>query len=610
MGWIPRFAFVLSCAFTLLVELPAPAAVSDDVAKKATAIDESLAKVAKLYRAKKYRDAAKLFAEMESSISKLALELSDEERTELADRLAGWRRRSEAAKRLLADQKTGGNANTGVSFTMDVAPLLVANCAACHIRESRGGLSLANFEALSRGSENGTVLFPGDGMASRLYEVLDTGDMPRGGNRLPDEVLATIRTWIDQGAKFDGPDPSVAIAEMAAPSGTPSTTPSIVKPTGTETISFGSDIAGIFVEHCSECHGGNNPRANLSFDTFTRMLAGSDTGALFAPSKPMESLLVGKLKGTAGGARMPMGRDPLPDATIALVEKWIAEGAAFDGSGAGVPTRQVWEAALSAKLSADEISAKRVELAAKNWKLALPDTTPSTADSKSFHVIGNASEVVLKEVAATAESQHNKIAQALRIPRGKEWFKGRVTVFVFQRRVDYTEFAEMVEQRGVPQEVTGHWRHSGLDPYFCLVLPAEMETENALRPPVAIQLAGLGVAGLGEIPPWFGHGMARAIAARVEGRDPSVRAWDAQVVEAVAVVQNVELFLRSDASSGLNATASYGICKTILEDGRRYGRLITALREGTSFNDAVTKIYGADPQSLVEQWAADQVANR
>jgi len=599
-----RFAGLIICAWILFAPATSRAELPKEVAVQVTRIDESLAKIARLYRAKKYRDAAKLLTETEQAISRVALELTDAERAELAEQLAHWRRRSEAAKRLLADQKTSGAANSGVSFTKDVAPILVANCARCHIAESRGGLSMASFEALSRGSENGIVLFPGDGQASRLYEVLDTGDMPRGGNRLPDEALATIRTWIDQGAKFDGENPAAMLGELNASTSTPTNMPTVTAPTGTETVSFSSDVAGVFVEHCAECHGGNNPRANLSFDNFTRLLAGGDTGPLFTVGKPDESLLVGKLKGTAGGARMPMGRDPLPAATIALVEKWITEGATFDGAAAGTPMREVWETALAAKLSAEELSDKRAEFAAKHWKLAIPDTTPATADSKSFHVVGNPSESVLKEIAAIAESQSGKIAQHLRIPRGKEWVKGRVTIFVFQRRVDYTEFAQMVEQRGVPQEVMGHWRYSALDPYVCLVLPSD-ETAS-LRPPVATQLAGLGMAGLGELPAWFVQGMAKAIAARIEGRDPSVRAWDSQIAAALPALQNVELFLRADASSGANNMAAYGLCKAVLDDGRRYGKLITALREGTSFNDAVTRIYGADPQTLVQQWAANQ----
>ncbi len=607
MNWIVRAACIVLCAGAALVVVPANGAVSTEVAAEAVKIEATLAKIAKLYRTKKYRDAAKLLADTESAISSVALQLTDEERAEIGDQLAGWRRRSEAAKRLLADQKVGGG-NAGVSFTKDVAPLLVANCAGCHIRESRGGLSMVSYESLTRGSENGTVLFPGDGMASRLYEVLDTGDMPRDGQRLADAALMTIRTWIDQGAKFDGADPTAALTELAATPDASATTPSLSRPTGKETVSFGSDVAGIFVEHCLECHGGNNPRANLSLDSFTKILAGSDSGQLFMPGKPDESLLIGKLKGTAGGARMPMGRDPLPDATIAIVEKWISEGAVFDGSGAGMPTRQVWESALSEKLSADEMTTKRAELAAEHWRLALPDTKPSSAESKSFYVVGSASEATLKEVAAAAESQHNKIAQALRIPRGAEWFKGRVTVFVFQRRVDYTEFAKMVEERGVPQEVVGHWRYSGLDPYVCLVLPADETT--SLRPLVAIQLAGLGISALGETPLWFSHGLSRAIAGRVEGRDPSVRTWDSQVPGALTAVQNAELFLRSDASSGANAMAAYGVCKTILDDGRRYGRLLAALREGEAFNAALTKAYGSDPQTLIELWAANAAVER
>ncbi len=590
--------------------LPVSAALPAETAAAAGKIDESLAKIAKLYRGRKYREAAKVLAESKKAIDAIALQLSDDERAELGERLNGWRRRSEAAQRLL-DAKSSGGAPTGISFVKEVAPLLVANCAGCHIREARGGFSVASFEALNRGSENGTVLFPGDGESSRLFEVLDTGDMPRGGNRLPDEALTTIRTWIDQGAKFDGPDPAAMLSDLAmASSASPNTpaAPALTRPSGKETVSFANDVAGVFVEHCLECHGANNnPRANLNLATFGQLLTGGDAGAIFAPGKPEESLLIGKLKGTAGGARMPMGRDPLPDETIAKIEKWIAEGAAFDGAEPSTPLRQVWETALAANLSADELSAKRVELAAKHWRLALPDAQPSTFESKSYYLLGDVSEASLKEVAAAAESQLNKIAAGLRVPRGKEWFKGRVTIFVFQKRVECTEFAKMVEQRGLPQEVFGHWRYSGLDPYFCLVLP---EKEEDLRPLLAIQTAGLGVAALGETPSWFSQGLARAIASRVEGKDPTVRGWDAMVPQSLATFPNAEAFLRADASAGNNAIAAFGFCKTLLEDNGRYGRLLAALRGGTPFETAFAEAYGESPMTHVEAWARAAVGGR
>lgn len=605
MNRTARWACVWWCCAALLAPVPLQAAVSEETASAATKVDESLAKIAKLYRGRKYREAAKVLGETEKAINAIALQLTDEERAELADRLSGWRRRSEAARRLLDAKNAGAPGATGVSFTKEVAPLLVANCAGCHIRESRGGLSLASFESLNRGSENGTVLFPGDGSSSRLYEVLDTGDMPRGGNRLPEEALATIRAWIDQGAKFDGPNPAAALTELAMASASPGSSPSLpplARPSGKETVSFAGDVAGIFVEHCLECHGANNnPRANLNLSTFGQLLAGGDAGALFTPGKPEESLLIGKLKGTAGGARMPMGRDPLPDETIAKVEKWIAEGASYDGAELNTPLRQVWETALVANLSADALSAKRVELAAQHWKLALPDVSPSTFESKAYYLVGDTGEATLKEVATVAESQSNKIAAALRVPRGQEWFKGRVTIFVFQKRVEYTEFAKMVEERGLPQEVVGHWRYGGLDPYVCIVLPAK---EEELRPLVAIQVAGLGAAALGESPSWFTHGLARAIASRVEGRDAAVRGWDALVPQSLATFTSAEAFLRADASTGNNAIAAFGFCKSLFEDNGRYGRLVTALRAGTPFDAALTDAYGSDAKTLAERWAA------
>jgi mono/diheme cytochrome c family protein len=102
---------------------------------------------------------------------------------------------------------TPANAQTPVSFSKDIQPILEQNCLGCHgpsMQSSR--LNLSTFEGALRGGARGSAIVPGQAEDSRLYRMiagLDKPAMPLGGNKLPDEQIAAVKTWIDQGAHWD-----------------------------------------------------------------------------------------------------------------------------------------------------------------------------------------------------------------------------------------------------------------------------------------------------------------------------------------------------------------------------------------------------------------------
>ena len=77
-----------------------------------------------------------------------------------------------------------------ISFTKQVAPVLVNRCGNCHVKRARGDLSMASYAQLIKGGKDGIVVQPGSGKGSRLYEVIESGDMPRGGGTVLPEELA------------------------------------------------------------------------------------------------------------------------------------------------------------------------------------------------------------------------------------------------------------------------------------------------------------------------------------------------------------------------------------------------------------------------------------
>src|SRR6185437_2939663 len=121
-----------------------------------------------------------------------------------------------------------------ISFTKQVFPIFNGKCANCHIRMAKGGFSMATFADLKKGSEAGTVFQPGKAQGSRLMEVLENGDMPRGGGPLAADEMMLIASWINAGAKFDGPSETAPLAAPAQPTQPGSPTLQAVRASGGE----------------------------------------------------------------------------------------------------------------------------------------------------------------------------------------------------------------------------------------------------------------------------------------------------------------------------------------------------------------------------------------
>ena len=86
-------------------------------------------------------------------------------------------------------------------------------------------------------------------------------------------------------------------------------------------------IKPLLTQNCAVCHGVLKREAELRLDAGKFILKGSESGKIVVPGKPEESLLIHALKGIEDATRMPLERDPLSKEKIALIEKWIRQGA-------------------------------------------------------------------------------------------------------------------------------------------------------------------------------------------------------------------------------------------------------------------------------------------
>ncbi len=105
-----------------------------------------------------------------------------------------------------------------VTFTRDIAPILVNGCLRCHSgEEPKGGLSMETFEQLWNGGKSGQVIDPGQLGKSRLWQLAGEQKpfkMPPGDERITRSQWAKLRAWISEGAAFDGSDPKQRLASL------------------------------------------------------------------------------------------------------------------------------------------------------------------------------------------------------------------------------------------------------------------------------------------------------------------------------------------------------------------------------------------------------------
>ena len=96
-------------------------------------------------------------------------------------------------------------------------------------------------------------------------------------------------------------------------------------------VSFYQDIRPIFQANCVGCHQPSKNNGDYVMTDFQRLLAGGEDAIAIVPGKPDESHLIEEITPDADGdAEMPKKNDPLHEIEIALIRRWIEEGAKDD----------------------------------------------------------------------------------------------------------------------------------------------------------------------------------------------------------------------------------------------------------------------------------------
>jgi hypothetical protein len=121
------------------------------------------------------------------------------------------------------------------NYEDDVKPVFARRCFGCHSAgEMRAGLNLESYAGVLKGGGSGDVVIAGRPAASVLYKAVMHEDgapqMPLGGAKLPDQEIALIRDWIQQGLLETaasvpkgpvGPSTEYKTSDLNHPSGPP-----------------------------------------------------------------------------------------------------------------------------------------------------------------------------------------------------------------------------------------------------------------------------------------------------------------------------------------------------------------------------------------------------
>ncbi|MDG1983064.1 MAG: DUF1549 domain-containing protein, partial [Planctomycetota bacterium] len=99
-------------------------------------------------------------------------------------------------------------------------------------------------------------------------------------------------------------------------------------------VSFEREVAPILAARCIECHGPEKQKQGLRLDQRAAAFAGGDSGEPgLVPGQSARSEIFRRIDPEDEFDLMPPSGEPLTTAEVALIKRWIDEGAAWEDDG-------------------------------------------------------------------------------------------------------------------------------------------------------------------------------------------------------------------------------------------------------------------------------------
>ncbi|MES2792603.1 MAG: c-type cytochrome domain-containing protein [Planctomycetota bacterium] len=608
--WVLAFGLLWSGAV-----LPISAAITAEQRKEIGEVRKELNKVTGHITKKEFEEARKILDDAQEKLSNIATEA----KVMASDKALAPILHQIEQKRAILDKKAGGAGEGGINFEKEVAPILAAKCANCHNEErSSGGLKLDSFAGLEAGGTNKLLVVPGQAARSPLVTRLTANGaarMPKNPQpALSATEIATITSWVNQGAKFEGDKAKKFEAGGGAAAGGARTNnlppPTIARATGDEKVSFTKDIAPFMVNLCVGCHSGNNPRGGLSLANFEGLMKGGASGRVILTGNWEDSRLW-KLVGGLELPRMPQGQARITRANYENLKTWLEEGAKFDGPDPKQPLRQLVPseeeivAAKLKKLSPEEFKAMRKEKSDEQWKLSNPKEPATVVETSDFLIMGNVSEDRLKEISGWADEHAKALRTAFGVKTDELW-RGKLALFVFKDRFTFEEFPRVVQSAEVPRETIGLSRISPSfdEAYICVEDIGDQVTSQSpgMKLSIIDQITGAYLKRSGDkIPDWLIRGLGLALASKDDKKNEFIVAQPAMAIESLKGLESPEqVFEKGKFSSADLGPIGFTLVQHMLAAGgpAKLGQLIDKLQSGTELAPALKEVYNADLKTL------------
>src|SRR2546423_12030863 len=92
-------------------------------------------------------------------------------------------------------------------------------------------------------------------------------------------------------------------------------------------VDFSRDVQPILKAHCFQCHSAERKEGGLRLDLRSAAFKGGIGGPLLTVGNGVKSLLIQRILGAGGKARMPLGFAPLSAEQTRVVRTWLDQGA-------------------------------------------------------------------------------------------------------------------------------------------------------------------------------------------------------------------------------------------------------------------------------------------
>ena len=455
-------------------------------------------------------------------------------------------------------------------------------------------------------------------LSSKIYHELDCNSARRLSTenrcRFPSPGVAEASGF--RACRSCKPNESILMASILvgiAPS--PSQEPS----------SFTEDVAPVLVANCLRCHNEDQRSGAPDLTTFRKLMAGADAGPIISPKAPNESELILRVRGEST-PKMPPGDTDLAEETIAVLERWIADGALLD---AGVdPDAPLAEVAVTpesirdaelAGLTPEERHERLKANALERWSLASVDLEPTMTAGNRVVVFGTLPEERASKVAETLDKVVASLGGLLGRP-GQPALDGPMefSVYVLNDRNQYAEFVRSVASQELGPDERARADLSGEAPYVVALDPlggnAEPDREDdgptANRSLESLLVESFAAGAVSqtsaEAPRWLGLGLGAYMAAQLDPRGAypnRLRAGALQAVRLGWVTKNGEAL-----GDQLDADETRALALSLLEwlsttNRQAFGPFVRGMLGGVNkLDEGIEYLFGASRDEFQAAW--------